>query len=214
VTNDKGEAKAMRDLKLGEKVMSVNDKGEIVFSEVIMFLDREINVTREFVQIKTDGGAVLQLTPAHLLPVWKPHKNHYHQNQQQRHNQLLSPETKYRFADQVEENDFVLVNVNSNLEPQRVIEINTISSRGFIAPLTREGTIVVNSIASSCYALVNSQSLAHISFMPFRTIKTINNWFGDDTKQTSNQVGLNWYAKTLYTVKDFVLPNNYLYAKK
>lgn len=170
-----------------------------------MFLDRETNQTREFVQIKTDGGAILRVTPAHLLPVWKPQQH----------------ETKYLYADQVEESDFLLVNVNNNLEPQRVTEVRAVLAKGFIAPLTREGTVIVNSIAASCYALVNSQSLAHISFMPFRTIKTISNWFSSSESQpqlnslqrtkSSEQNGIHWYAKTLYRIKDFVLPDKYLY---
>lgn len=178
--------------------MSVNDKGETTFSEVIMFLDRDVNQTREFVQIKTSSGATIRTTPAHLLPVWKPHRH----------------ETKYLYADQVEESDFLLVNVNNNLEPQRVTEVSAVRSRGFIAPLTREGTVVVDSIAASCYALVNSQSLAHISFMPFRTIKTVSSWFSPTAKPVeSRQNGINWYAKTLYSIKDYVLPKSVVYDK-
>lgn len=199
VQTETGEIRRLSQLRIGEKILSVNSNGETVFSEVIMFLDRDVNQTREFVQIKTSSGATIRTTPAHLLPVWKPHQH----------------ETKYLYADQVEENDFLLVNVNNNLEPQRVTEVRAIRSRGFIAPLTREGTVVVDSIAASCYALVNSQSLAHISFMPFRTMKTISNWFGRPAKLTeSKQNGLNWYAKTLYSMKDYVLPKDIIYERK
>lgn len=184
-------------MKVGERILSVNSNGETVFSEVIMFLDRDTNQTREFVQIKTSGGATIRTTPAHLLPVWKPRQH----------------ETKYLYADQVEENDFLLVNVNNNLEPQRVTEVSAVLSRGFIAPLTREGTVVVDSVAASCYALVNSQSLAHISFMPFRTMKTIQNWFSSSSQPSaSKQNGINWYAKALYNVKDYVLPKTMMYG--
>lgn len=189
-------------------MLSINSNGETIFSEVILFLDREVNQTREFVQIKTNGGATLRVTPAHLVPVWKPHQH----------------ETKYLFADQVEENDFLLVNVNNNLEPQRVTEVRAVLSKGFIAPLTREGTVVVNSVAASCYALVNSQSLAHISFMPYRTMKTIKNWFSSSNSKendvnsnnviSNKQNGIHWYAKALYKVKDYLLPDDYLYYKR
>lgn len=199
VQTETGEIRRLSQLKVGERILSVNSKGETVFSEVIMFLDRDTNQTREFVQIKTSGGATIRTTPAHLLPVWKPHQH----------------ETKYLYADQVEENDFLLVNVNNNLEPQRVTEVRAVRSRGFIAPLTREGTVVVDSIAASCYALVNSQSLAHICFMPYRTMKTIEHWFSSSPKQSaSKQNGINWYAKALYSVKDFVLPKGYMYSSK
>jgi hedgehog len=197
VQTESGEVRQLRHLKVGEHVLSVNSKGETVFSEVVMFLDRDVNQTREFVQIKTAGGAVLRVTPAHLLPVWKP--------------QL---ETKYHFADEVEENDFLLVNVNNNLEPQRVTEVRAVLAKGFIAPLTREGTVIVDSVAASCYALVNSQSLAHLSFLPFRTIKTLSNWFGGSKTVESKQLGIHSYAKALYKVKDYVLPNEYVYLRK
>lgn len=199
VQTETGEIRRLSQLKVGERILSVNSKGETVFSEVIMFLDRDTNETREFVQIKTSSGATIRTTPAHLLPVWKPQQH----------------ETKYLYADQVEENDFLLVNVNNNLEPQRVTEVRAVRSRGFIAPLTREGTVVVDSIAASCYALVNSQSLAHICFMPYRTMKTIKNWFSSSPKQVaSKQNGINWYAKALYSVKDFVLPKSFMYNSK
>lgn len=202
---ESGEIKSLSQLQLGDKVESVKTNGEVVFSEVIMFLDRNINETKEFVQIKTNGGATIRTTPSHLLPVWKPHIH----------------ETKYLFADQVEENDFLLVNINNNLEPQRVTEVRATLSKGFIAPLTREGTIIVDSVAASCYALINSQFLAHISFMPYRTIKTISNFLKPsslssnelDSRNSNKQVGINWYAKTLYNIKDYVLPKSYLYDK-
>lgn len=185
----------------------MKSNGEVIFSEVIMFLDRNINETREFVQIKTSGGATIRTTASHLLPVWKPHKH----------------ETKYLFADQVEENDFLLVNINNNLEPQRVTEVRATLSKGFIAPLTREGTIIVDSIAASCYALIDSQFLAHISFMPYRTIKSISNLLGsslsssiskENDESRNKQNGINWYANALYHIKDYVLPKSYIYGKK
>lgn len=198
VQTESGEIRRLSQLKVGEKILSVNSDGETVFSEVIMFLDRDIKQTREFVQIKTSGGSSVRTTPAHLLPVWKPHQH----------------ETKYLYADQVEENDFLLVNVNNNLEPQLVTEVRAVLSRGFIAPLTREGTVVVDSIAASCYALVNSQSLAHISFMPFRTMKTLSSWLSVQQPSASQQNGINWYAKALYNIKDYVVPKDYVYGHK
>ncbi|CRK88629.1 CLUMA_CG002401, isoform A [Clunio marinus] len=200
VQTESGEIRRLSQLKVGEKILSVNSNGETVFSEVIMFLDRDINQTREFVQIKTRSGATIRTTPAHLLPVWKPHKH----------------ETKYLYADEVEENDFLLVNVNNNLEPQRVTEVSAVLSRGFIAPLTREGTVVVDSVAASCYALVNSQSLAHISFMPYRTMKTIESWLSrtDNKPIPCKQNGINWYAKALYNIKDYLLPKDAVYSRK
>jgi hedgehog protein len=196
VQTETGERRQLKDLKIGEKIMSVNSKGETIYSEVILFLDRNLNQTREFVQIKTAGGKVIRVTPAHLLLVWLPHKK----------------QTKYVYADKIEEDNYLLVNVNNNLEPQRVIEVSATLGRGVIAPLTKEGTVVVDSIAASCYALVNSQSLAHISFMPYRAVNSLLGLFTNDAPTRSRQNGIHWYAQSLYAIKDYILPSSYLYG--
>lgn len=199
VTTSTGDVKRLDELNVGEKVLSMDKNGDAVYSEVLMFLDRNEHETREFVKITTDGGATLSVTPAHLLMVWK----------------TALKQTKFIFAEQVEEDDFVLVNINGSLEPRRVIKISSEMSRGVYAPLTREGTIIVNSITASCYALVDSQSIAHWSFMPVRAYNLVKHYFVDDTpsaKTTSSiQNGVHWYAKTLYTIKDYLLPSDWIY---
>lgn len=195
VQTESGEMRQLDELKIGEKIMSIDATGHTVYSEVIMFLDRDITQTREFVHIKTSGDAEIRVTPAHLLLVWMPHKK----------------QTKYLYADQVEENDYLLVNINNNLEPQRVIEVTAILSKGFIAPLTTEGTVVVDSIAASCYALVDSQSIAHFSFLPFRTMMKLSNFFSSNEPTSSQQNGIHWYPKALSSIKEYIVPSKYLY---
>lgn len=199
VLTSNGNERRLDELSVGEKVLSMDKYGNAVYSEILMFLDRNEQETREFVKITTDGGATLSVTPAHLLMVWK---------------QTLE-ETKFIFAEQVEEGDFVLVNVNGSLEPRRVITVSSEMSKGVYAPLTREGTIIVNSITASCYALVDSQSIAHWSFMPVRAYNLVKHYFVDDStsaKTTSSiQSGVHWYAKTLYTIKDYLLPSDWIY---
>lgn len=46
------------------------------FSPVLMFLDRHPEGVRQFVQIYTVSGRVLELTPQHLLPVFDPVPEH------------------------------------------------------------------------------------------------------------------------------------------
>lgn len=189
--------KRLDELNVGEKVLSMDKHGNAVYSEVLMFLDRNELDTREFVKITTDGGATISVTPAHLLIVWK----------------TALKQTKFIFAEQVEEDDFVLVNINGSLEPRRVINISSEMSKGVYAPLTREGTIIVNSITASCYALVDSQSIAHWSFMPVRAYNLVKHYLVDESsaKTSSIQNGVHWYAKTLYTIKDYLLPSDWIY---
>lgn len=191
----------MADLQVGESILSMDPAGNAVFSEVLMFMDRASDKRREFVRLLTDGGASLTVTPAHLLLVWHPDQSI----------------TKYRFADQIEEGHQLLVNVNGTLMPQRVVRITAELQMGVYAPLTALGTVVVDSVAASCYALVDSQDIAHWSFAPVRAMNSVLHWFGAGAGSSrgspvkSLQHGVHWYASALYTVKDYFLPSDWLY---
>lgn len=194
-----GEKRKLSDLRIGEQVLSVDSSGNTVYSEVMMFMDRDTHQSREFVHIEADGGAHLTVTPAHLVLVW----------------QREDGKSLYLFADRVQEGDYILVNINSILEPRKVLRISAKLSQGVYAPLTREGTIVVDSIAASCYALIDSQSVAHLSFLPYRAVQKLMNLFRSSSQSRSLSLprheGIHWYAKTLYAIKDFVIPNDWLY---
>nr|P56674.4 RecName: Full=Protein hedgehog; Contains: RecName: Full=Protein hedgehog N-product; Flags: Precursor [Drosophila hydei]AAB34104.1 hedgehog hh protein homolog [Drosophila hydei, Peptide, 481 aa] [Drosophila hydei] len=204
---ESGAEKALGELAIGDRVLSMDVKGQPVYSEVILFMDRNLEQVENFVQLHTDGGAVLTVTPAHLISVWQPER------------QTLN----FIFADRVEELDYVLVrDATGELQPQRVLRLGSVQSRGVVAPLTREGTIVVNSVAASCYAVISSQSLAHWGLAPMRLLSTLQSWMPakgqlrtaqdkstpkDATAQQQN--GLHWYANALYKVKDYVLPKSW-----
>lgn len=210
VKTSNGELQRLSELKIGDKILSIDSSGNTIYSEVIMFLDRDTSQKREFVKITTSGNAKIMVTPAHLLMVWYPEIK----------------QTKYVFADLIQEGDYVLVNINGNLEPQKVVHITAELSKGVFAPLTREGTIIVDSIAASCYALIDSQSVAHWSFMPMRLANTLQHMFSFSklssklaTSPSSTlertvpmpENGIHWYARTLYAIKDYVLPSSWIY---
>ena len=67
-----GEDKLMEDVVVGDKIRAVDSEGNIVFSEVLMFLDRDTEEARQFLKIQTEEGSVLTLTPNHLLPTHLP----------------------------------------------------------------------------------------------------------------------------------------------
>lgn len=170
--------------------------GNAVYSEVIMFMDRDATQSREFVRLDTDGDATITVTPGHLLLVWK----------------YMDQEQRYMFAEKVEEGDFLLVNVNGTLVPRKVLRVSAELHRGVFAPLTREGTIVVNEVTASCYAMVDSQNIAHWSFLPARIANSVRSWFtSDEPPQTSRQTGIHWYANALYSIKDYFLPADWIY---
>lgn len=196
VITSNGEHRKLADLKIGEKIQSVDSKGNVILSEVLTFLDRDENQTREFVHLETVDEKNIIVTPAHLLMVWLP----------------IEQKVKYVFADKIQEGDHLLVSFNNNLEPRKVIKISVTLSRGVYAPLTSTGTLLVDSIAASCYAVVDSQKIAHWSFMPLRFVSYINNWFSNTINPiASRQNGIHWYAQTLYSMKDIFLPTDWIY---
>ncbi|XP_037717997.1 protein hedgehog [Drosophila subpulchrella] len=201
---ESGVQKPLGELSIGDRVLSMAANGQAVFSEVILFMDRNLEQMQNFVELHTDGGAVLTVTPAHLVSVWQPE-----------HQDLT-----FVFADRVVEQNQVLVRdaKTGELRPQRVVRVGSVRSKGVVAPLTREGTIVVNSVAASCYAVINSQSLAHWGLAPMRLLSTVEAWLPAKDQlrsspkvisQAEQQNGIHWYANALYKVKDYVLPQSW-----
>lgn len=206
VTMANGDKRRLADLQIGEQVQSVDAKGNVILSEVLTFLDRDVNQTREFVRLEVSDSKSITITPSHLLMVWIP-KTH---------------QIRYVFADKIEEGDYLLVNINENLEPRKVRRVSAILSQGVYAPLTSQGTLIVDSIAASCYAVIDSQKVAHWSFAPYRVVNSVWRWLTPttitsqkekscsiSTKQQQN--GINWYAKALYSIKDIFLPTDWIY---
>uniref|UniRef100_A0A2M4CWK7 Hedgehog protein n=1 Tax=Anopheles darlingi TaxID=43151 RepID=A0A2M4CWK7_ANODA len=207
VLTESGTRRRLSELRIGEKVQAIDATGNTVFSEVMMFMDRDTHQRREFVTIEAEGGAMLKVTPAHLVMVWR--KEH--------------SETRFVFADRVREGDHVLVHHGGTarhaegpvLEPRRVHRISAMLADGVYAPLTREGTIVVDTIAASCYALIDSQTVAHLSFLPYRMVEKLWSLFerasATDSLSLPRHEGIHWYAKSLYTIKDYLVPPSWLY---
>lgn len=203
--------------------------GRPVYSEVLMFMDRDAAQQREFVRIDTEGGANVTVTPGHLVYVRK----------------RGTAETRYMFADRVEEGDHLLVATADGRElvPRRVRRIGAELHRGVFAPLTREGTIVVDDVTASCYAMVNRQWLAHWSFAPVRAWRTMQRWLdwgssgegllrgstssrledggGAEAARTETTTattativtssGMHWYAYALYSIKGLLVPSDWMY---
>lgn len=202
-----GETKRLSDLHVGESILTVDQTtGQLEYSEVILFLDRNTEERREFLRISTTSGRTLTLTPSHMLL----------------RGNITSIETI--FAERLNLNDVILVQENNTLVQDTVNRIEPILKTGVYAPLTKTGTILVNEIAASCYAVVDSQDIAHWSFAPVRVILNIQEGFGrfwhivgkpiagwDISSYRPNFVPTNgeyWYAKMLYRVAKNIIPKH------
>ncbi|XP_072758784.1 sonic hedgehog protein [Anoplolepis gracilipes] len=208
IRTENGGTKTLDELHLGDRIAALNSHGDIVYSEVIAFLDRASSETRQFVRLTTESGRVLTLTPAHLVPV---------------------EGRSSIFAAKVQPGDRVLVrdtaatnDTDSHLRWDKVVETKLVLEKGVYAPLTTEGTLVVDDVVASCYAVIDSETVAHYVFLPLRIWSSVTSFFVQRLDDVSNvkgrnkdshptKEGVHWYASMLYSLSTYVLPSKMLY---
>ncbi|CAG9559686.1 unnamed protein product [Danaus chrysippus] len=174
-------------LQKGDRVLAADNDGKLVYSEVLTFIDRDPNAVRQYIEFTAENNATITTTPSHLL--------------------LLASADGWResFADNVQIGDYLLTRgQGSVMRPSRVVNIRRVSKLGLFAPLTRTGTIIVDDALASCYALINSHSIAHAAMAPLR-------WLAQWNRTPELPRGVHWYANALYNIGDFVLPSSYKY---
>ncbi|KAB7505983.1 Protein hedgehog [Armadillidium nasatum] len=151
-------------LKIGDKVKVLRSDGMLTFSPVLMFLHEDPTHQRNFLSISTSSGMVLNLTPSHLLFTLRSYRA------------PSNPVFRESFsvgevvlAGSVNLGDYLFVTQNdSSVRLDKIVDINSIFRKGVYAPLTAEGTVIVNNVVASCYAVIDSQYLAHWAFMPIK----------------------------------------------
>lgn len=205
VQTEKNGRKRIDKLDLGERIAAVDSSGNVVYSEVIAFLDRSTRAKRQFVRLATESKRTLTLTPSHLVPV--EGKSAVFGSEVQVNDRILVRD----MLDPTETNE---VDETTRLRWDRVVKIDLVLEEGVYAPLTREGTIIVDDVVASCYAVISSQNIAHYAFLPFRLWSSLRSVFTSPTSDRSAQSqpeGLNWYATVLYSISSFVLPHSMFY---
>lgn len=190
---------------MGEKILARDPAtDELVFSEVIMFLDYDPSQRREFLKFTLSSGRTITATVSHLLVA----------------NGVGA------FAGSLQKGDRLLVrDVNTNrLVEDVIVRIEGVLQTGVYAPLTVVGTVLVDDVLASCYATVDSQAIAHWSFAPVRVAMNVrrgldrvwrlfsspvSGWATAKTATTrmsSPTVGVHWYARFLYVIGEVVIP--------
>nr|XP_022900483.1 tiggy-winkle hedgehog protein [Onthophagus taurus] len=208
VKTSSGETKQLKDLEIGENILTYDlETGETVFSEVLLFLDRNPGEVRRFVHVETTRRT-LKVTASHLVVI-KDANNI----------------TRTIFAAELKVGDTVLVLKDENARTiimDRVEKISWSSEIGVYAPLTRTGTVIVDGVVASCYATIDSQFIAHFVMAPIRmgynlmegfsrmwkiVSKPINGWSEERSiKLKEEPVGVYWYAQILYKIGNYVIP--------
>ena len=193
----------MSQVRLGDRIQSVDGQGNLVYSEVLMFLDREPEERSRFVRLKTEDGTELSLTSSHLVYAGAPDC---------RALDCMSPV----YAGNVEAGQSLMTRT-SRLVASTVISVTSIHHTGVFAPLTRAGNLVVDGVVASCYAVIDSQNIAHTAFAPVRWYYSLKHSLGSlvgsserSEARTVTQVasGIHWYPRLLYSLARLVLPSH------
>lgn len=211
ITTSSGQRKKISELRIGEKVLARDPRtNKLVYSEVILFLDYDPTQKRQFLTIELASRRTLTITPTHLVLTGN------------------SKNIRTVFAENIKVGDVLLVSdSNNNMIEDSVIGIKGVIRTGVYAPLTDIGTVVVNDVVVSCYATIDSQSLADWSFLPLRLAlnvekafvrlwdilsKPLGAWSSNSvisvTSSRTIPVGVHWYAKMLYTMGDYLVPSH------
>ncbi|XP_036946996.1 indian hedgehog B protein-like [Acanthopagrus latus] len=202
VTLESGAQKSVSELRPGERVLASaggDGSGELVYSEVLAFLDRDPVTWKLFYTLQTEAGARLSLTAAHLLFVTEGNCS-----------EGAAPARgalRTVYASDARPGQCVLVAGQRNGEGRlsRVTRVSLRASRGAFAPLTRQGTLVVDGVVASCYAVVEQHSLAHWAFSPLRLI---HSWTGSTG---SHGDGIHWYSQLLHWLGRMLLDSGRLH---
>ena len=82
---------------------------------------------------------------------------------------------KATFASKVQIGDWIVsTGLDGRPNPQRVVGVSAVTQRGVLAPLTEEGTLVVDQVVVSCYAVIDDQTIAHWAFAPVRLLNNVH----------------------------------------
>ncbi|KAG7488470.1 hypothetical protein MATL_G00034610 [Megalops atlanticus] len=205
VTLKDGSRKLVKDLRVGDMVMAADSEGKLVYSEFIMFVDQDVETRRVFYVIETkEPSRKITLTAAHLLFVVN--------NTTDRFDTMTAT-----FASKVKPGQkvFIVDDVHNQLKAVNVERIYMEEYEGSFAPVTAQGTIVVDQVLASCYAVIEDHELAHWAFAPVRLSHGLTSLLFPKDYSMSNgtfqENGVHWYSKILYQIGTWVLDSDSLH---
>ncbi|KAL3315327.1 hypothetical protein Ciccas_006044 [Cichlidogyrus casuarinus] len=177
VLREDGEQIQLADLRVGDVILTKNQENLVKPTRVIGFLHRDPEQTTDLLRMDFACAACdsVYVTPNHLVVKYRtPH------------------EPEMLFAEKLLIGDMV---------PKQIANISFIrrphSHRGSFAPLTEDGTLLVNGIHFSCYAHFKHPRLAHLLLRPLALISyRLSPWI--DT--------LSWQSRFVHLLVDHVLP--------
>uniref|UniRef100_A0A8D0GC64 Hedgehog protein n=1 Tax=Sphenodon punctatus TaxID=8508 RepID=A0A8D0GC64_SPHPU len=206
---EQGGTKLVKDLSPGDRVLTADAEGQLLYSDFLAFLDREEAPAHKlFYVIETrHPRARLLLTAAHLLFVAPPQHNH------------SQPQPLFASRVRPGQHVYVLGEGGQRLLPAAVHSVSLREeASGAYAPLTSQGTILINRVLASCYAVIEEHSWAHWAFAPFRVAHALlamlcpsSNLPSSSPPPDATAGGIHWYSRLLYQIGRWVLDSDTLH---
>ncbi|OCT75496.1 hypothetical protein XELAEV_18030676mg [Xenopus laevis] len=225
-----GGTKAVKDLRPGDRVLSSDPQGNLLYSDFLMFIDQERDVKKLFYVIETSQRKI-RLTAAHLLFVAQTKVNG-------------TRSFKSVFASNIQPGDLIYTAdpKTMTLKAVKVEKVDLEEDTGAYAPLTAHGTVVIDQVLASCYAVIEEHTWAHLAFAPLRFGMSLSSYiYPRDSSppsglqphhqvdlqshhqvdlQSHHQVdlqshhqleGIHWYSQLLYQIGTWLLDSNSLH---
>ena len=156
VMTDAGIAKAMTDVRLGDRVLAARPDGTLGYEEVYLNTHRDAVSSAPYVALRLASGRELRLSPRHFIPVAASAGDAW-----------SSRVTKG--GDEIRVGDFVWSrSADGSMALDRVVTATTQVAVGAYNPLTMNGTIVVDGVIASAHSdwfldgIVSAQAQAQI----------------------------------------------------
>ncbi|XP_068094713.1 sonic hedgehog protein [Hyperolius riggenbachi] len=206
VSLEGGGTKAVRDLRLGDRVLAADEEGKLVYSDFLTFLDKQEDEKKVFYAIQTaEHKQGIRLTAAHLLFVPQSPANG-------------SRSLKSVFASDVRPGDqvFLADPETMALKVVTVEEVHQEEDVGAYAPVTAHGTLVINGVLASCYAVIEEHHWAHMAFTPLRFAFKLFSYLSPKDYYNPSPTylqgeGIHWYPRFLYRLGTWILDKDSLH---
>ncbi|CAF1158166.1 unnamed protein product [Adineta steineri] len=157
---------SLSSLQIGTQVRVINEENQISYSPIIAFLHRELDEYALYKRIQTKNSFI-ELSKRHLI--------HHRKN-------------GFIWAENLIKGDEILVSTSihtNETQWEEIVDITDVYKQGLMAPLTEQGTIIVNNIHASCYALVKSHRVAHFALAPYRLYHRLFGQLSDRNTMTT-----------------------------
>ena len=160
-----GDTKAMKDLAVGNEVLTYTPQGTKVLTQVLTFIHRDPDHVGRYCTVTTEDGVNIAMSESHLI---------FKMN-----TKTSSVESIH--VSRIEIGDFIFVQApdGHKLRAVKVVGVSVAFFKGAFAPVTKEGTMIVDGVLVSCYSDINDHALAHSLMAPLRFLYSVApKWLG------------------------------------